>query len=447
MRFDSGRWPVLKVRLGPQSSGLGQRLALLRGSRLVRQNAVLFVGGLVAGLGGFVYHAVAGRMLGAAVYGEVASLIALYAVLMTPTYILILVLARYAATLKAEANPGGIRHIMFRASKVMALPSLLAVVVTALLAQPAAAFLHLGSSVPLVWLGVAVAMVWQLAVPRGVLQGVQDFGGLSANLSLEMVVRTCVLFGLLEAGLGVTGSMIAVLAGVAFTYGLGMVSLKGVLRVASQRVPLRAMAGFSATAACGTLGILLLYNLDVILAKHFLSAHQAGIYGALNKIGTIIYFLTLSISQVLFPRVVEAIAHNRHPGRLLLMSVGIIGLLGLGAVALFGVGGDLLVAKLYGHAFRDANPFVLAMGVIGLVLSLDNLLVQFFMAAHDRWFVPLLAAACVLQPVLIVLFHASVRSIVVDELVALLALLGLLAVRCLLLLPRLDTPGSVAGTA
>ena len=79
------------------------------------------------------------------------------------------------------------------------------------------------------------------------------------------------------------------------------------------------MAGFSLTAAAGIIGIQILYNQDVILAEHYLSGHDGGIYGGLNKIGTILFFLTLSVSQVLFPRVVEAVAKEQHPGRILLL--------------------------------------------------------------------------------------------------------------------------------
>ncbi len=46
---------------------LRERLVQLSESRLVRQNAVLFAGGLVAGIGGFVFHAIAGRILGPAI--------------------------------------------------------------------------------------------------------------------------------------------------------------------------------------------------------------------------------------------------------------------------------------------------------------------------------------------------------------------------------------------
>src|SRR5206468_5154766 len=95
-------------RLGP-----GQRLAQLLQNRLVRQNLVLFFGGLVAGIGGFVYHAIAGRVLGPATYGQVAFLIAVYSVGTGPALILIVVLARYTAMLNARSDPG-VRSLLAR---------------------------------------------------------------------------------------------------------------------------------------------------------------------------------------------------------------------------------------------------------------------------------------------------------------------------------------------
>ncbi|HZK74617.1 MAG TPA: hypothetical protein VFD88_11510, partial [Clostridia bacterium] len=118
-------------------------------------------------------------------------------------------------------------------------------------------------------------------------------------------------------------------------------------------------------------------------------------------------------------------------------SAGIRTALGAVALVVFAVVPGLVVGILFGPAFRDAVPFVLPVGVIGLALSLDNLLVQFFMAVHDRVFVPILAAACITEAVLIVLFHNGVGQVVTDVLVSLLGLLVLLAVRCYLLLPTL----------
>jgi len=416
--------------------GLGQRLAQVRRNRLVRQNLVLFAGGLVAGVGGFVYHAIAGRVLGPASYGQVAFLIAVYAVGTAPALILVVVLARYTATLAARGD-SGVRSLLGRTARLVAIPCLLAVLLTTLLARRVAAFEHLGSTIPIVILGFSIALIWQVAIPRGILQGLQRFPALSLNLSVELIVRTVVVFALLKAGYAVSGAMAAVFVGLAACFVLGLYTLRDSFKHVGTRVQLRVMAGFSLTAAAGIIGIQILYNQDVILAVHYLSSHDGGIYGGLNKIGTILFFLTLSVSQVLFPRVVEAVAKEQHPGRILLSSAGILTALGMAALLVFAIVPGLVVGVLFGSGFRDATPYVFPVGVIGLALALDNLLVQFFMAVHDRVFVPILALACVAEGGLIFLFHARVGQIVLDVLIALVALLVLLTIRCYVLLPTL----------
>ena len=416
--------------------GFGQRLAQVRRNRLVRQNLVLFVGGLVAGIGGFVYHAIAGRVLGPVIYGQVAFLIAIYSVGTAPALILVVVLARYTATLAARGD-AGVRTLMARTARLIAIPCLLLLLIVTLFAHPIAAFAKLGSTIPILILGFAIALIWQVAIPRGILQGLQRFPALSLNLSLELVVRTTFVFLLLKAGYAVSGAMAAVFIGVVFSFVLGLYTLRDHFKRIGSRVQLRVMAGFSLTAAAGIIGIQILYNQDVILAEHFLTGHEGGIYGCLNKIGTILFFLTLSVSQVLFPRVVEAVAKEQHPGRILLSSAGILTALAAGALLVFAVVPGLVVAILFGPGFRDATPYVFAVGVIGLALALDNLLVQFFMAVHDRVFVPILALACVVEGVLILLFHAQVGQVVLDVLITLIGLLVLLTIRCYLLLPTL----------
>jgi O-antigen/teichoic acid export membrane protein len=421
---------------------LGQRLAQVRRNRLVRQNVVLFFGGLVAGIGGFVYHAIAARVLGPATYGQVAFLIALYAVGTAPALILIVVLARYTSTLAARGE-AGVRSLLGRTARLVAIPCLVAVLLTALFARPIAAFEHLGSTIPILILGFSIALIWQVAIPRGILQGLQRFPALSLNLSLELVVRTTAVFVLLKAGYAVSGAMAAVFIGLACCFVLGLYTLRDHFRRGGARVQLRVMAGFSLTAAAGIIGIQILYNQDVVLAEHYLSSHDGGIYGGLNKVGTILFFLTLSVSQVLFPRVVEAVAKEQHPGRILLSSAGILSALGFGALFVFALVPGLVVSILFGPRFSDATPYVFPVGVIGLALALDNLLVQFFMAVHDRVFVPILALACIAEGLLIFLFHAGVGQVVVDVLIALIGLLVLLTIRCYVLLPTLHA-GSLA---
>ena len=414
------------------------RLQRMRQSTLVRQNFVLFLGGFTAGFGGFVYHAVAGRTLGVRLYGEVAALVSLYTVGAVANLTLVLILARYAANLNAAGRPGAVRHIMRRARQLLAMPIVVFCLLTAALSVPVARFEHFDSPIPVIWLGIAIAVYCYTAIPRGVLQGLQRFTALSANLGLELIVRVTTLAVLLAIGLAVTGSVIALLVGVTFAYLFGTWMLRDLFRVEREPVQLRTMVSFGMTAAAGTLGIILLYNLDVVLAEHYLSKFDAGIYGSLNKIEVIIYYGTLSVSQVLFPRVVEAVATRRHPARLLLLSCALMAMLGLGAVVVFGLTKGLIAALLFGSKFSAAQPYVLVVGFIGLGLSLDNLLVQFLMAVHDRVFIPILAGACVLLVGLIALLHGGLPQIIGDVLVTIFALLAVLAVRCVLLFPRLQ---------
>src|SRR5438034_9975639 len=200
------------LRLGP-----GRRLAQLLQNRLIRQNLILFFGGLVAGIGGFVYHAIAGRILGPEVYGEVAFLIAFYAVGTGPALILVVVLARYTAMLNARGDPG-VRSLLARTVRLIATPCLALILVTTLFARHIAQFANLGSTIPILILGFSIALIWQVAIPRGILQGLQRFTSLSLNLSLELVVRTVVVVLLLKAGYAVSGAMAAVFAGIGFVF-------------------------------------------------------------------------------------------------------------------------------------------------------------------------------------------------------------------------------------
>jgi len=113
-----------------------------------------------------------------------------------------------------------------------------------------------------------------VAIPRGILQGLQRFTSLALNLGLELVVRTSVVWALLIAGYAVSGAMAAVFTGLAFCFGLGLFTLRDHFRRSTDtRVRLRVMAAFSLTAAAGIIGIQVLYNQDVILAEHYLSGH------------------------------------------------------------------------------------------------------------------------------------------------------------------------------
>ncbi|TMF00430.1 MAG: hypothetical protein E6I42_11540, partial [Chloroflexi bacterium] len=64
-----------------------------------------------------------------------------------PALILVVVLARYTATLAARGAEG-ISSLLTRTIRLVAIPCLVAILFTTLLARPVASFEHLGSTIP-----------------------------------------------------------------------------------------------------------------------------------------------------------------------------------------------------------------------------------------------------------------------------------------------------------
>ena len=109
---------------------------------LLRQNMVLFAGGLGAGVGGFVFHAIAARSLGPTGYGEVASLISTYSLAATPGVIASLAFARYTASVAAMSRDSHLGNAIYRVSLVIAGAGAMAAFVVFLFAPEIARFEH-----------------------------------------------------------------------------------------------------------------------------------------------------------------------------------------------------------------------------------------------------------------------------------------------------------------
>jgi len=97
-----------------------------------------------------------------------------------------------------------------------------------------------------------------------------------------MIFRTFGVFILIKLGFGVTGTMIAIALGAAVAYLTGIYTCKDNLTENVYSIAARMIAGYAVPVLIGTLGILLMYNMDVILAQHYLPT-QSWQYGALKQ--------------------------------------------------------------------------------------------------------------------------------------------------------------------
>jgi O-antigen/teichoic acid export membrane protein len=372
----------------------------------------------------YAFNLVMSRLLGPADYGALGALLALVLVGTVPGVALQAVVARHT-TLAGRAVGRLWSRVLVAVVAVGGALGLLA-----LAASPAvAAFLHLPSLGPCLWLAAALLPLPLLSAVQGMLQGREWFGLLAAVLLVAAAGRLAVGLGLVEGGLGVEGALAATAIGSAVAVLVAVPRLRAQggwehvrrgWRWPGRGSPGAAVAGEVAAAAAGVLGLLLLANVDVLLARHFLPAEASGLYAAGAVLTKIAFWAPQFVVTLVFPRLVTAADRRRLLGR----SAAVVAAVGAPLVVAAALAPRLAARLSFGEAYLDVGPTLPLFAALGTGLALVQLVLFTGMASADRGMYRLLLAAVAAEAVLVAVFlHDSVAQIVGASLAVVAALL------------------------
>ena len=387
----------------------------------------------VANAGNYGFNLVMAFLLGPEAYGALAALLALVLVGSVPGLALQAVVARRTARAGDAAWPGA-GWLVGRAG--------LGLLLLALLAGPGLVlFLHLEGAAPVLWLALAVAPAPLLFAVQGLLQGRERFGALATVMVAGATVKLAIGLALVAAGLGVGGAMAGVAAGAALAAIAGLrlaaPAAPGVVDdltppapgsatlphrgtrdrragVEAARVG-RAWAGRAwawaggggsgagwwrevGTATTGLMGLFLLANLDVLLARHYLDRAAAGRYALGAVVAKVAFWAPQFLVTLIFPR----LAGGADPRRLLGGSALLIGGFGgLLAAALAGADRLGLAVPVLGGGYAGLGPLLPLFAALGTGLALVQLLLFEGIATRDRRMGRAVVAALVAEVALV----------------------------------------------
>lgn len=338
------------------------------------QAALVSVALFAANALSYLLNVVAARALAPDVYGGLGSLLALVVVGAVPAMGMQTVAALRVARLRRGAGDAvlGERQVLRTGLVGGVLVGTVAVAATPALV----ALLHLADGWPVVWLGVALAPLTLLGVFHGMLQGRERFGMLAALVAIEGVVKV----GGALAGLLLFRSTAATLAGMAL--GCAAAAAAGWVFCGRRRPALggHRLGGDVVHATQAILGLVLLVNLDIVLARHNLSGAAAGDYAIGVIITKIAYLLPQAVAVIVLPRFVDP-AHRR---RLVPAALGVIALLDVWVVGATLIGGDAVIRAIGGANYGTHVPAPWLFAVIGSLLALVQLLLYSRIASADR---------------------------------------------------------------
>jgi hypothetical protein len=153
-------------------------------------------------------------------------------------------------------------------------------------------------------LGLTFIVIFGMPLNLGTLQGLQRFNWLAAITLLSAFLRLVLSMGFVLLGLGVNGTILSIVVSALLAYLVSFQPLQEILRGSRTSTgSLRSLWSYSVLAAVAVTGIVALYSIDTVLAGHFLSAPEVGLYAVSATTGRAVLFITSSVLTIMFPRV------------------------------------------------------------------------------------------------------------------------------------------------
>lgn len=362
--------------------------------------AVAFGGSNVAS---YLLTLIAARLLAPSVFGELGSLLAVLAIGAVPAMGLQTVVAlRVARAPDQDRGPLVTLGLMTGG----------AVFATALAAAPVlVVLLHLPGPWAVLLLACALAPITLVGLCHGILQGTQRFRSMARLIATEAVGRV----GGTLAGLLLLRTPAGAFAGT--LAGSVLVACAGWL-ICGRPVPGPRGAGHVRDvlhAVQALLALVLLVNLDLVLARHTLPAGAAGEYAVGSVITKIAYWLPYSIAVVVLPRLADATARRRIVPIALAVCAAVDAVVVLGC-ALFG---RTVVSLVGGSAYASSSLPVWPFALVGSLLALVQILLYSRIAGADRRTTSLTWLAVGFEVVLVLVWwHGSAVQVVTGAVTA-----------------------------
>lgn len=362
---------------------------------------------LFANAMGYVFNLTAARALVPEVYGALGSLMALLLVGVVPAMGLQTATALYLAPLRGVAREQAERRLLGSGLVVACLVALVMVAASPLLK----AYLHLPAYAPLLLLAAAFWSLTLHGLFQGTLQGNRRFGALAALTVMDGTAK----FGGGLIGLLLTRSLAGTLAGVAC--GGVLIALTGWV-LCHRRRPLRSDTGLAGRIVHATwpiFGMVLLINLDVVLARHHLPAAAAGDYAVGAILTKIALWLPQAVGVVVLPRLADPADRRRT----MPWALGLIVLLDAAVIAVALIFGASLFGFIGGAGYGSHGGQSWMFACLGTLLALAYLLLYSRIADADRWSSAAVWVAVVAEVALATFWlHGSVVQVAASALVA-----------------------------
>lgn len=397
-------------------------IARFRASPLLSGTVVLFLGTVGSGFINYVFNIVIARerWLGPVDYGTLAALFSSLTLVSLIGTVIATVMTSYTASFIARGQRGSVGRLVAAIQRRVIRYGIPALILLAGSSRLLAGWFHLENIWPIMLLLPLILLTLLFQALAGALQGLLAFGSLALVSVGGAGLRLFLALAAVLIGWRVAGVLLAGLLAQLMVYGIAYWPLRPYLaaRLTAPPLPRRDIVRFGGPVFIAVLGITAFFTIDIILAKHYLSPAEAGLYSGLSILARVVYFAALPFIQVMFPVVSQA-AVQRHSSRATAgLTLGAT-LLIAGLVSLiYFTRPQLVITLSIGPTYLPAQAGLGWLAICISGVSVAAWLIHYLLAHQNARAVWAFPAVAVLQVVLITRYHANLDQIIWSSLAA-----------------------------
>ncbi len=381
----------------------------------ISDSAFLFLAMLMVNAGNYLINLGLGRFLGPAAFSE-ASIIATIVLIMSFIAVGIqLTVAKFTAVESEDKSRASlITWFQKGVYKVSIVFSLIFIILVPVFQK----FLQFESSFSLYIIAIGFPLFFSLSIKRGWLQGTDQFLSLAFSYLLEMLLRMVFTIVLLMIVLKVFNyySSEAVATGFLISFFATFLFRSEKSDLSISKLKKSKVLNFVAVIGIYELSQIIINNSDVIMAKHFFTAEEAGLYAAIALIGRVVYFGTWTIVTLLFPKVIQQERDGLPHHKLFWSALGLVVIISFCIVLVSYLAPELIISVLFGAEYLVLSEMLWLYALSTSLFACANVFAYYHLSLNNYLPVLFSLLAGFGQVILIAQFHQSLFQVILIQL-------------------------------
>jgi O-antigen/teichoic acid export membrane protein len=395
----------------------------IKSDNLLKGSMILFIMINIFNVINYIFQFSMVRLLGPEDYG-------IFAVLMSFVYIFSIfvesiqtVISKYTSKFNVEGHKGKIKRLIFKSIKkslyVAFFIFLLLIPVSFLLSY----ILKINVSF-IIFTNLLLFAIVSQPILRGVLQGTKNFKQLGWNMIIEASLKLIISISLVLIGFRVYGPITGVILGALISFFIIFLNIKDIIKSKEEEESFDNIYSFSLPVIISMIAIVLMYSVDIIIAKAIFNPELAGKYAVVSMFGKIIFFGTYAIGKAMFPFSTESHESGKNAFGIFKKSLIMASLFIIVCLFAYLITPSLIIRTLAGSKYLDISGLLFIVGLAFSFVSLSNLFVLYLLSINklnkSYWSLLLLS---IIQIISLIVFGKDIFSFSITLLIVNLMLL------------------------